>query len=416
MRGFIADDRARELWKQYSENPGSVERQYHAILSEYTENFHNFFRGYWPISLHAHVSDVLVPTTMATLILNTASTSPLVIESPELSPMLKEDPEPEKIQNFVRNLLGWTDVHVTAPRFAVVDGIYGGAFGPLALVSSEWEYNIIGTGQAPVVIRKEDLSIDVLPEKLVFAKQQGCIAVIVDLVSTSDGSVFPPDDFALLQRSCHQANLFLVVDEAMTAIRCGAPWACQRPEYSQSDLEPDLVVFGKGLCVSGISINFDGAMMKSLGFGKKSQMLRSIRFWRALTSRPVALPVLIEALGILNMAQAEDWPARSGEIENVIKSFVRDHAKTLCEDNEPVRGLGAMIAVKRDISTHFRVMAAIRRRSPWVRWLPKLDSAAGNRKALDRYLMGSEIRSIQRFPPQTPPKEDRSSDQPSKSY
>lgn len=131
MRGFIADHRARELWKRYSEDPGSVERQYHAILSEYTENFHDFFRGYWPISLHAHVSDVLVPTTMATLILNTASTSPFVIESPELSPMLKEDPEPEKIQKFVRSLLGWTDIHVTAPRFAVVDGIYGGAFGPL---------------------------------------------------------------------------------------------------------------------------------------------------------------------------------------------------------------------------------------------------------------------------------------------
>lgn len=55
-----------------------------------------------------------------------------------------------------------------------------------------------------------------------------------------------------------------------------------------------------------------------------------------------------------------------------------------------MRGLGAMIAVKRDVSTHFRVMAAIRRRSPWVRWLPKLDSAAGNRKALDQYIMGSE--------------------------
>lgn len=70
-------------------------------------------------------------------------------------------------------------------------------------------------------------------------------------------------------------------------------------------------------------------MMKSLGFDKKFQMLRSIRFWRALTSRPVALPVLIEALGILNMAQAEDWPARSREIENVIKSFVRSRKDIL---------------------------------------------------------------------------------------
>lgn len=84
MRVFTADDKARELWKQYSNNPSAIERQYHRLLNEYTEIFQTFFKGYWPISLHSHVSDVLVPTTMATLILNTASTSPLITESPRL--------------------------------------------------------------------------------------------------------------------------------------------------------------------------------------------------------------------------------------------------------------------------------------------------------------------------------------------
>lgn len=131
MRGFIADDKARELWKQYSNDPSAIERQYHRLLNEYTEIFQTFFRGYWPISLHSHVSDVLVPTTMATLILNTASTSPLITESSELSPMLLDEPEPARIQSFVRNLLGWKDQHVQSPNFAIVEGIYGGAFGPL---------------------------------------------------------------------------------------------------------------------------------------------------------------------------------------------------------------------------------------------------------------------------------------------
>lgn len=131
MRGFIADDRARKLWKQYANDPSAIERRYHLLLNEYTETFQKFFKGYWPISLHSHVSDVLVPTTMATLILNTASTSPLIIESPELSPMLLDEPEPARIQSFVRNLLGWKDQHVQSPRFAIVEGIYGGAFGPL---------------------------------------------------------------------------------------------------------------------------------------------------------------------------------------------------------------------------------------------------------------------------------------------
>ncbi|KAJ5219619.1 hypothetical protein N7468_008823 [Penicillium chermesinum] len=122
MRGFVADERARELWKQYCNDPSAIERQYHLLLNEYTETFQKFFKGYWPISLHSHVSDVLVPTTMATLILNTASTSPLIIESPELSPMILDEPEPKRIQSFVRNLLGWKDVHVQSPRFAIVEG------------------------------------------------------------------------------------------------------------------------------------------------------------------------------------------------------------------------------------------------------------------------------------------------------
>lgn len=131
LKGFSADQSARQLWEQYCRDPGSVDRQYHSILGEYTEKFHEFFKGYWPLSLHAHASDVLVPTTLATLILNAATTCPLVTESPELSPLLKEDPEPEKIQTFVRNLLGWEDVHVRSPRFVVAKGIYGAAYGPL---------------------------------------------------------------------------------------------------------------------------------------------------------------------------------------------------------------------------------------------------------------------------------------------
>ncbi|KAJ6136955.1 hypothetical protein N7497_012207 [Penicillium chrysogenum] len=98
---------------------------------------------------------------MATLILNTASTSPLVIESPGLYPMLKEDPEPEKIQSFVRELLGWTEIHVTTPRFVIVEGIYGGAFGSLAHASKEWEYNIIATGNTPVATRQRTLLLNV---------------------------------------------------------------------------------------------------------------------------------------------------------------------------------------------------------------------------------------------------------------
>jgi hypothetical protein len=49
-------------------------------LGEYTNLFSEFF-GYWPISLHAHATDALAPTTVASLVLNTVATSPLVLGS-----------------------------------------------------------------------------------------------------------------------------------------------------------------------------------------------------------------------------------------------------------------------------------------------------------------------------------------------
>lgn len=132
--GFINDDRTRQVWEEYTVNPARVEQQYHVLLNEYTDRFQSFFKGYWPITFHAHVSDVLIPTTIASLILNTASTCPLVVEDLALSPLLKDDPEPEKVHQFVRDLLGWTDVHITSPKLAIVDGIYGCAYGPLVSV------------------------------------------------------------------------------------------------------------------------------------------------------------------------------------------------------------------------------------------------------------------------------------------
>lgn len=126
--------------------------------------------------------------------------------------------------------------------------------------------------------------------------------------------------------------------------------------------------------------------MRSLGFRETLQMTQSIRLWRAFVSCPVPTPVLIEALGILNLTNIENWPARSATIDHAIESFVRHHVIEKYPDmagQQIVRGLGAFIAVDRKISTQFRVMAAIRRRFPWVRWLPKLDSPAVDRHILN---------------------------------
>ncbi|KAL3462452.1 hypothetical protein BJX64DRAFT_277174 [Aspergillus heterothallicus] len=372
------DNRTRLLWEDYILSPARVEGQYHKLLNEYTLRFASFFKGYWPITLHSHVSDVLIPTTIASLILNTASTCPLIIEDPALSPLLKDDPEPEKVHQFVRDLLGWTDVQISAPKLATVQGIYGCAFGPLAHSSDEWEYQIIGAGPPPFSITKDDFaSEERLLNKLRRAKAQGCVTVICDLVNASDGSIFPPEYYRMIRICCAKARLFLLVDEAMTAIRCGAPWVCQRPEYlDDSNLQPDLIAFGKGMGVSGIAINFNGVMMRHLAYQKQAQILQTIRFWRSMVTRPIAIPVLLEALAILNVAKAEDWPARSEKIGSAFREFILRHAGGEGEGKEIVRGIGAFITVDREFSKRFCVMAAFRRKSSWARWLPKLDSPA----------------------------------------
>ncbi|KAL2828672.1 pyridoxal phosphate-dependent transferase [Aspergillus cavernicola] len=394
--GFKNDDRTRLIWEDYTRNPTRVEGQYHKLLNEYTIRFTSFFKDYWPITFHAHVSDVLIPTTIASLILNTASTCPLIVEDPALSPLLKDDPEPEKVHQFVRELLGWTDVHISAPRLATVQGIYGCAFGPLAHASDEWEYRIIGAGPSPFSITQGDFaSADTLLKKLLAAKERGCVTVICDLVNASDGSIFPPENFRMLRTCCAEARIFLLVDEAMTAIRCGAPLVCQRPEYFDGDLQPDLISFGKGMGVSGIAINFNGLMMRHLAYHKREQILQTIRFWRSMVTRPIAMPVLIEALGILNVAEAEDWPARSEKIGSAFREFISRHAGNESQTKEIVRGLGAFIAVDREFSKQFRVMAAFRRQSSWARWLPKLNSAAAvDPQALERYLVGPDAKSL----------------------
>lgn len=239
----------------------------------------------------------------------------------------------------------------------------------------------------------QDATPESLDADLARAKRQGCIAVVFDIVSTDDGAILKPDQFRLLKSCCARHKLFLIIDETLTAIRCGAPFCFQRPEYSSAageDSQADLVIFGKGMGVSGIAIGFKGQMTQHLGFVKKEAILQTILYWRAMVSRPVATPILLGALAILHTAQAENWPGRSKQIGEAIREIVRSQERKDGLESQPMRGLGGIIVLNRDRSLRFRVMAAIRRRSPWVRWLPKLDWSTSDYTALETHVFGSQ--------------------------
>ncbi|RDI86905.1 hypothetical protein Vi05172_g3126 [Venturia inaequalis] len=396
-RSLLQDPQTRALWSQYLHSPSSVDRQYHVLLGAYTNLFSEFFNSYYPISLHAHATDALLPTTIASLILNTVATSPLILTNERLRPKGDEPPEEtgSRIRDFSLSLLGWTDVHIHAPTFVAIEGIYGAGFGPLAHTSKEWEVQAIAAGPRPAVVNlKTQPSFEDIDAQFAAAKAAGAIAVVFDMVSTEDGSVLPPAQYEQLKLAAQRNRLLIIVDETMTAVRCGAPFAHQRPEYNKVErntdvLQPDLVIFGKGLGVSGVAIGFEGVLTRSFMYTQTEDILQSILYWRALVSRPIRVPILIEALGVLRIATAENWPARSEAIGATIRGILFDLEPTTRAPGA-VRGLGAMIALNRTIAMKYRIQSAIRRRSPWVRWLPKLDRGSSDRDLLMENVFGKE--------------------------
>ncbi|KAF2755569.1 hypothetical protein EJ05DRAFT_478545 [Pseudovirgaria hyperparasitica] len=415
-RSTLHDPAIRKLWEQYLVSPVSVDRQYHVLLGSYTNLFADFFGGYYPISLHAHATDALLPTTIASLVLNTVATSPLILNSEELRPKANEEPEEtgSRIRDFSLELLGWTEAHVQKPTFVAIEGIYGAGFGPLAHTSKEWEVQAIASGPPPIVVNlKTRPSFSEIDTQFAAAKAQGAIAVVFDMVSTEDGSVLSVEQYAQLKLAAQRNRLLIIVDETMTAIRCGAPFAFQRPEYNTNikvkhstngvngnstnganstiPIQPDLVIFGKGLGISGVAIGFSGPITHAFTYIERADILQSILYWRALVSRPIRTPVLIEALGTLTTARKECWPARSETIGATIRGILHDLEPSTREP-DAVRGLGAMIALDREIAMRLRVQSAIRRRSPWVRWLPKLDAGNTDRELLMQCVFGKESR------------------------
>ncbi|KAI0160740.1 hypothetical protein GGR57DRAFT_490364 [Xylariaceae sp. FL1272] len=394
-RSTVDDEHILPLWEQYAVDKGAVDRRYKVLLDEYTEFFQKMFGGYYPISMHAHATDCLMPTAIASLVLNTTAASNLVLESPILRPKPDEKPEETgmRVRSFALDFLGWDETHVITPNFIVAHNSYGAGYGPLAHASKEWEANAIASGPKPVIINMRDSSAEDTNAQFAAAKAKGCIAVVFDIISTEDGEVLPPATFGIIKECCSRNRLLLIIDETMSALRCGAPFAFQRPEYAQEgvNFQPDLVIFGKGIGVSGIAINFGGITTKGLMYTQKEDILQTIRYWRAMVSRPIRLPILLEALSILRAAQAEHWVENSERIGQTLRQILYE-LEPETKNKDMIRSLGSVVVIKRELAIKYRIMCAIRRRSPWCRLLPRLSSSSADRDALMKQVFGPESR------------------------
>jgi hypothetical protein len=227
------------------------------------------------------------------------------------------------------------------------------------------------------------------------AKKRGCIGVIIELVQNqAGGRVLKAVELRNLREACSETSLLLGADEALTAIRCGAPFAYQRPEYMCIP-PPDLVFFGKALVANGVAIRFDAPFTERLAIRAEREKRNALQVWQYTGSQALQLPLLISALGALEMAVAGDWVGRSETIGRAIRELVRTGARecgygALGDDSPILGGLGAFIFVRMDISAPFLVMVATNGGPSvgWVRWLPRLDQHLTSETVLASILSG----------------------------
>lgn len=251
----------------------------------------------------------------------------------------------------------------------------------------------VACGPPPILIDIDSLHGESLHGQLSAAKEQGCIAFLIEMIRSSDGQPMDAGTFEAVAIQCEEVGLALVVDECLTAFRCGAPFACQRPEYI-SKASPDFVLFGKGLQVCGIGINYDGSCNRKYlkhGSAFRKQVASS---WQSLVTKVVPLPVLIDSLNIIENAIRHNWASRSQKIGTCLREIIHKsmsenaRVSSQAERTQAVGGLDALIYLPQEISQKLLVMSAGNTGSTVARWLPLMDHSMTQRDFLHQHIFG----------------------------
>ena len=148
------------------------------------------------------------------------------------------------------------------PRIALAKGTYGCGFGPSAHFAANPGSRFVTCGIITFVI-DSCLPTEEVASQIRLAKGQGAIALVVDIVDSWDDAPLTGEQWNIVVSTCGDSQLVLVVDEAMTAVRCGASFAYQAQQFTQYG-RPDLILFGEGVGVSGIAVDWEGIKISSL--------------------------------------------------------------------------------------------------------------------------------------------------------
>jgi len=352
------DLKITRYWNILSTSPAMLQHYTADIEECYRKAFRRFF-GADPISLHAHVSDAADPLVLTSLLMHLTAHA----TNPDIFFLSEENR--------------------SNPRIATTHGSYGAGYGPLAYNSAVPEIRTLASGTKPFIVNTQNPAK--IHSQVKRAKAEGCVAPTAEIVRAADGTVISPLAWRNILAACRRHCLVLIVDEAMTAIRCGAPLAHQLPQYRQHG-RPDLILFGKAVRTNGIAVEWNGINIRKLGITNEEEREYTTLHWQERLTEMAPTADLLTSWGTLVLAAREDWPQRSQTIGQILRDVVKDEGIK----SSSIGGLHSLIYLRqKDYSRiSWPVMGA--NAGNYVRWLPTMDRVMTSRDELFTKVFGPD--------------------------
>ena len=274
------------------------------------------------------------------------------------------------------------------PFLAFIEGGYGAGFGEgggASCVESWRRDSPASMGQLlpwPEIggTRSGDAPFDKYVKELA---DLGCLAIVVELVSGQTGRIMSKEEWKTLHQTCRKYNLYVIVDETLTAIRSGHPFFFRHEWYRE--LLPDLVVFGKGIGISGLALPFHWAKQKTPTIWSKyeyngaedrrQKALEIADSWQERLTTPITDEIALKAAAIIHLAQAMKRDENAERIGACCEKILGNVYKELNISETLWRRTGAMIHIQRTDDTSSIALTAKKvgaGATQCTRWYPSL--------------------------------------------
>lgn len=131
--------------------------------------------------------------------------------------------------------------------------------------------------------------------------------------------------------------------------------------------------------------------MRRMNISTAKHKRQALVNWQNCVTQAIQLPILIDSLGVLEMAKEGDWVGRSRLVGRHLRDTALKRAHSLFgwEDEEQVvGGLDGLLFVQIDVHGSCLVMGTSNA-GPWVRWtrwLPRMDEDLTDRSVLESVL------------------------------